>query len=276
MKFAVLISDNRGLDANKETCQYNSCTAYINAAYCIAHGYDFYYVQPYLDTIDETNLYVCVDPNTHEKRHASWAKLLSTLLLMTKSSKVYDYVVCIDSDCVFKNFHTRLETIVDKHPDADMIVANNGPYHPHLPCCGFFICKNTEWTQAFVKAWYCYKAPASDSAEWKEVHTKACMVYPTPLFPVGTYWEQDSMWLLLQDPDIASHIQLMNEQMMFDEDKDQYLLHVSHERDKSRKAYFMGYVEHLEGLTKQSFQTVLSHIPRVKFCTSSLLGILLS
>ena len=268
MNIAVFISDNRALDSNKDTCKYNSCVAYINAVYCIAHKYDFFYIRPYLgDAPDEKDVYVCLDPNTGEKRHASWAKLLSAQLLLSKSNKVYDYVVCIDSDCVFKNIHKRVESVIDTHPSKDIIIANNGPYHTHLPCCGFFICKNTEWTRSFLDKWYNYKNPTSESEEWQHIMKLLRMNYLIPEFPIGEYWEQDTMWLLFQDVDIKSHIELMNECIMYEEDKDQYLIHVSHERNDIRKQYFMEYVEHLEGQTKQSFHKILSIIPVLYYKT---------
>jgi hypothetical protein len=268
MNIAVFISDNRGLDANKETCKYNSCVAYINAVYCAAHKYDFFYMRPHIgEEPDETNVYVCTDTNTGEKRHASWSKLMSASLILRNKNKVYDYVVCIDSDCVFQNIKKRLESIIEKDPTKDIIISNNMPYHHNLPCCGFFICKNSEWTCSFLETWYNYKNPTSDSEEWKQVMMLSRLEYPIPDFPIGKYWEQDTMWLLYQNPEIKSHI-LLIENTMYDESEDQYLLHVSHERHDSRKEYFLGFVEHLEGQTKQSFQTILSCIPIICYSTS--------
>ena len=255
---AVFISDNRPLDSNKETCQYNSCATYINAIYCLGHKYHFYYFKP----CGGTDVYVCRDPNTGEKRHASWAKLLSAYMLLRNE---YDYVVCIDSDCVFKNIQTPLESIIKAFPDHDIITANNLPYHPHLPCCAFFICKNTEWTRQFLQTWYTYKNPSSDSAEWNDVLTKAKQTYAIPEFKLGSYWEQDTLWLLLQDPEIAAHIHMLDESIMFAESADQYLIHISHERHTSRKPYLMGYTKHLEAETKQSFETILSILPVIEY-----------
>jgi hypothetical protein len=269
MNIAVFISDNRGLDSNKETCQYNSCTAYINAVYCVAHKYDFFYMRPHLgDKPDENDVYVCRDTHTGEKRHASWAKLMATSLILRNKPKVYDYVVCVDSDCVFKNIQTRVESIIEKFGAKDIIMANNAPYHSHLPCCGFFICKNTEWTRGFLETWYDYKNPSSDSDEWKHIMTLSRLEVPIPDFPIGKYWEQDTMWLLYQDPDIKSHIQLLDEGIMYDESKDQYLIHVTHDRHDLRKRFFLEFVEHLEKETKQSFETILSYIPIICFTTS--------
>lgn len=263
MKVAVFISDNRPLDSNKEMCQYNSCAAYINMIYCLGHKYHFYYFKPRGD-----NVFVCRDPNTGEKRHASWAKLLSAHILLVNQSHQYDYVVCIDSDCVFKNTHKKIESILRAFPDHDIITANNAPYHPHLPCCAFFICKNTEWTRWFLQCWYTHKNPSSDSDEWKYVIQIANKTYATPNFQLGEYWEQDTLWLLMQDPAISEHIKILDEPIMFAESAEQYLIHISHERHTSRKPYLLGYTEHLEGQTKQSFETILSIIPVLEYDAS--------
>lgn len=263
MNIAVFISDNRPLVSNKETCQYNSCAAYINAIYCLGHKYDFYYFKPC-----GADVFVCRDLTTGEKRHASWAKVLSAYLLLTSVNSKYDYVVCIDSDCVFKNIHKPLESILAAFPDHDIITANNAPYHPHLPCCAFFICKNTEWTRQFLKEWYMYPNPSSDSDIWKCVLAEAKKTYPIPNFKLGEYWEQDTLWLLLEDADIAAHVHILDESIMFAESSDQYLIHISHERHTLRKPYLKGYVEHLESQTKQSFETILSILPIVEYDAS--------
>lgn len=260
MKIAVFISDNRSLDSNKETCQYNACASYINAIYCLGHKYHFYYFKPL-----GNDIFVCRDPNTGEKRHASWAKILSAYLLLTSKYNHYDYVVCIDSDCVFKNIHKPLESIIAAFPNHDIITANNAPYHSHLPCCAFFICKNTEWTRQFLQTWYMYKNPSSDSEEWKHVLTNAKQTYAIPEFKLGSYWEQDTLWLLLQNPEIAARIHILDEPIMFAETTDQYLIHISHERHTLRKSYLLGYTEHLETQTKQSFETILSIIPVIEY-----------
>ena len=259
MKIAVFICDNRSLDSNKETCQYNSLVAYINAIYCIGHKYSFYYFKPLGDDV-----FVAKDPNTGERRHASWAKLPSALFILNANQ--YDYVVCIDSDCVFKNIHKRIESLLESQPEKDFIVANNSPYHPHLPCCAFFVCKNTEWTRAFLKDWYKYANPSSDSVEWKHVMEVANQTYKIQ-FKLGTYWEQDTLWLLMQDPAISTHIHIFEESIMYAESSDQFLIHISHERNNIRKYYFLKYAEHLENQTKQSFQTILSILPVIEFNT---------
>jgi hypothetical protein len=267
MKIAICMSDNRHLQPNKSSCDYNSYTAYINTIYCLAYKYDFFYFQPYGNT--ENSVYVCIDPNTGEPRHASWAKLLAMSMLCKQD---YDYIVCIDSDCVFLNIHKRLEEIIDAYPEKDFIIANNSPYHPDLPCCAFMICKNNTYSRTFLNDWYMFKNPASDSEIWRKVLENANKTYKTPLFTLGTYWEQDTLWILLQNPEIARHFQLLSEPIMVnDKLSGQFLIHISHERHEKRKPYFLGYVEHLEKETKFSFEHILSLIPCIQFDSTNII-----
>jgi hypothetical protein len=262
------MSDNRPLNANKSECDYNSYTAYINTIYCLAYKYDFFYFQPFTSERAEHDLYVCTDPHTGEKRHVAWAKLLAMIMLCDRN---YDYVVYIDSDCVFLNIHKSLESIIESYPpDKEFIIANNSPYHPHLPCSAFIICKNSEFSRVFLRHWYTFKNPASDSDIWRQVIEFANRSYKTPLFTIGTYWEQDTLWILLQNPEIASHIQLLSETIMVKDTPGQFLLHVSHERHEKRKPYFLGYVEHLESQISHNFEKIISMIPIIQFDISSI------
>lgn len=263
------MSDNRPLDENKETCDYNSFVAYINAIYCLGHKYYFYYFKPTAAIATSSDVHICKDPQNEETfRHASWSKVLSAYLLFTSFSTQYDYIVCIDSDCAFKNIHKRVESIIEMFPDHDIITASNLPYHNHLPCCAFFICKNTDWTRRFLKTWYTYN-PTPD--EWNHVLEVARKTYNIPNIKCGQYWEQDTLWVLLQSPEIASHIQILDEQIMYSPQQPQntYLIHMSHEWNDVRKQFFMNYTSHLETQTKQSFETILSIIPVVTYDASN-------
>ena len=151
MKILVFMSDNRPLDKTMEKADYPSLAASINSHYCKQYGYDFFYYQPYLykkasrkrktiKTIKlertvisvDNQLYNCVDPNTKEKRHAAWSKILSAQKALRLS---YDYVVYIDSDCIFKKDKTIEDFIKPYH--QDILFLNNKPFNPDKPCSGF-------------------------------------------------------------------------------------------------------------------------------------------
>ena len=108
------MSDNRPLSQTMEKAEYNSLTAVINNEYCKKWKYNFIYYKPYFKEQKELLLYNCIDPNTNETRHAAWAKLLSTSLVLNLD---YDYVVYIDSDCIFKNFDLSLEEFIKPYID---------------------------------------------------------------------------------------------------------------------------------------------------------------
>ena len=102
MKICVFMSDNRLLSNDINNANYNSLTASINYEYCKKYNYNFLYYRPYLDNKEIIDLYNCPDPNSSELRHAAWSKLLSTQLALQLD---YDYIVYIDSDCIFTPLH---------------------------------------------------------------------------------------------------------------------------------------------------------------------------
>ena len=49
MHILVFMSDNRKLDKNIRSAEYNSLAAAINYEYCKKYNYDFIYYRPYLN-----------------------------------------------------------------------------------------------------------------------------------------------------------------------------------------------------------------------------------
>lgn len=180
MKICIFMSDNRPLNTNFETAEYPSLVASINYEYSKKHGYDFVYYRPYLKNKDSLSVYNCIDPNTLDKRHAAWSKLLSTELLLKQG---YDYIVYIDSDCIFKNFNKTIESIISNYTDRDMIfIVNHLLENDYNPCSGFYICKVTDYTEKFITHWYNYNIPESNR---------------------DNYWEQDALWKFYKYSNIA-------------------------------------------------------------------------
>jgi len=124
MKFLIFMSDNRNLNDNLNTSEYNSLVSSINYEYSQIHGYDFIYYNPYLNK-DKIEIFNCKNPNNNILRHSAWSKLLSTLLA---TELHYDYIVYIDSDCIFKDFNQKLEDFINSYDDKDIIFLNNKPY----------------------------------------------------------------------------------------------------------------------------------------------------
>lgn len=164
--------DNRPLEEDLTKADYNSMTTAINKAYCELNGYDFLYSQCHYK--ESSDIFSCIDPNSKAPRHAAWARMVKTIDLINQNK--YDYIVYIDSDCVFQNYSIRLETYIESHLDKDVVFVNNVPWHVNLPCSGFYVTKLNKITLQFFKDWYEMDIPYKNKAR--------C-------------WDQDALWLLI-------------------------------------------------------------------------------
>jgi hypothetical protein len=171
MKILVFMSDNRSVLSES----YVSYVAAINFEYCKKYGYDFTYYRPYLKDKQTTTLYNCIDPNSMNLRHAAWSKLLSTQLALTRP---YDYIVYIDSDCIFWDFRISLEQFLAPYLDRDFVFTNDQPHNPMKPNTGFFACKVNERTKHNIRDWYNCNIPEYNTCHayeqnglWKILHT---------------------------------------------------------------------------------------------------------
>lgn len=263
MKVLVFMSDNRPLDANIQTAQYNSLVAYINKAYCDAHGYDFVYVRTYYKDPHANTLLVCKD-STGAMRHASWAKLLAAQHCY--NTRDYDYIVYIDSDCIFKDFSKSLESVVTdpKYSGVDIIFASNLPWHK-LPCAGFFIVKVTEESKRFIKGWYNYKMPLYESTEWKNTLAMSNQ-YCSYVWKPDTHWEQDALWCMIANNSAIPYAYL--EENSFYENNTQFLRHICHIDTHIRHPYFKVLVEKLTE-THGSYNSIVHTIRAIELDTSS-------
>lgn len=174
MKILVFMSDNR----NFEDQLYVKLTAAINKEYCKKHNYDFLYYQPYLEGEDSPILN-CLDPNTLELRHAAWSKILATKKALSLD---YDYVVYLDSDCVFNDFDKRIESVIEEHPSANLIFFRDyiSEERGLLPNSGFYICKVCDDSRSFINDWY-----NVDSREFNTKHS----------------WDQSGLWKIYRFDD---------------------------------------------------------------------------
>jgi hypothetical protein len=263
MRILVFMSDNRKLNKDPETTQYHSLVAYINKAYCNVHGYDFLYIRPYYKYPEENNLYVCRD-RIGNLRHVSWAKLLVAQHCNTLG---YDYIVYIDSDCIFKNFNISLESIINDtaHHGVNIIYASNLPWHK-LPCAGFFIVKVNDETKRFIENWYNYTLPVYDSVKWKntiQMSNKYCSYNWVP----DKHWEQDALWCMIANNEMIPY-SYINENT-FEENTTQFLRHICHVFSNQRQPYFQKIVDTL--LPKHgSFESIIETIHTIELDTSTM------
>ena len=220
MKILVCMSDNRRLRGDLDTADYNSLTSAINAAYCKAQGYDFRYYRPYLNDRAEEPLFNCLDA-AGRQRHASWSKLLSMQKAVAVAVKDYDYVVYIDSDCIFKDWSQRLEGMIQGHASSDILVATDAPFHPDKPCAGFFILKVGGDSKAlqFLKDWYGVDMPRRNK---------------------GRYWEQSALWSFFKT---YPGLTLIDNCNFFKEGgPDQFLRHIASFQNARRIPYFRDFI----------------------------------
>lgn len=213
-RILVFMSDNRRLANSVSNADYNSLVAAINSEYCKKHNYDFLYYRPYLVNKDNCVLLNCKNPITNRLRHASWSKLLSTRTALTLD---YDYVVYIDSDCIFKDFEQTLEKFIMPYADKDILFLNNKPWGDTKPCAGFYICKVNEYTRKFLNDWYDYNISSKDL-----IHA----------------WEQDALWAIYTKYNIG-----IIDSWMFCEAPDQFLRHVSSHDKSDRMPYFTAFLK---------------------------------
>jgi hypothetical protein len=208
MKILVFMSDNRNLLNNKNECEYNSLTACINYLYCKKHNYSFIYYQPY---IKGESFYNCINFQTNSKRHPAWSKLLSTYSTLNDNEH-YDYIVYIDSDCIFKDFNKPLENIIDKNFDMIFLRDNE----KNLPCSGFYILKKNQQNKDNIMVWYNINAGKYDTE-----HS----------------WEQQPLHKIFENFNIK-----ILDMEMFDEEQGQFLRHITHFNNDIRKPYFLNFM----------------------------------
>jgi hypothetical protein len=243
MRILVFMSDNRILDKEKDKASYNSLVAAINYDYCKKHNYDFIYYRPYLDNKEIITLHNCVDPNTNTLRHASWAKQLSTALAFELD---YDYVVYIDSDCIFKNFDMNLESIIMQVKeiinDKDIIFFNNKPWGDNVPCGGFYIAKVCDYSKQFFMDWFNVNVP-----KYNKKHA----------------WEQDALWLIFTNYNIV-----IVDAWMFREMEGQFLRHVGCCDDSNDPNHRVNYFTKFIDDKHINYETNINEIKCIDFNTN--------
>lgn len=229
------MSDNRNLDTNINSAGYNSLVAAINKEYCKRRNYDFVYYRPYLNNSSDISLYNCIDPNTGDQRHASWSKLLSTSKLLESS---YDYIVYIDSDCIFKDFNQSLENFFQPYSQYQILFLNNKPCHnDNLPCAGFYALRVNDYTKQFVRDWY-----AVNMRHKNRDHA----------------WEQDALWQLYTRYNVG-----IIDSWMFREVDGQFLRHIHSFDNSSRIPYFRSFI----GQKSINYADTIRQIKVVEFNT---------
>lgn len=217
MKVLIFMADNRDITLDFYSAQYNSLAAAINYNYAKKFAYDFIYYRTYYRDQNSYNLYNCLDKNNNTLRHAAWSKILCAL---HSAKQNYDYIVYIDSDCIFRNLDISIEEFIATNTTKDIVFFNNKPWGDEFPCSGFFICKVNQYTTQFLESWYNVNIPE------KNLH------HP---------WEQDALHKIFNQFDIQ-----IIDAWTFKDHPNQFIRHICHVDTSDRLPYFKNIINTLQ------------------------------
>lgn len=237
-KILIFMSDNRELSNTLNNSNYNSLTASINYSYAKKMGYDFLYVRPGLNDEYPTNN--CFSPK-NELRHSAWSKLLSSIKIISDYPK-YDYIVYIDSDCIFYDFNLSISDyllkskVVNGVPitESNLIFLNDKPWSLVLPCSGFYIFKNNSDSKEMFKKWFETDDPKNN---------------------LNHNWEQNSLYLNLDN--FIKNISVIDD-WMFREYPSQFLRHIGSEFSKNRIPFFIQVIKKLD--LENEYPNIINHL----------------
>jgi hypothetical protein len=155
----------------------------------------------------------------------------------------YDQIVYLDSDCVFKDQDTGIDSFVERTPvqvgttfvKCCFAFLNNTPWNENMPCSGFMIAKNCPATLSLLKKWWNFPNPGKNfDNEFEQASLHEIFVESINQLCV---WDSISLF----------------------EKGGQFLRHVI--EPKLREAYFTKLVDELEATAKEySFSVVMKEL----------------
>jgi len=80
-------------------------------------------------------------------KEPSWSKI-NYMLDILESPIFYTHVLWMDTDSMFVDFSFKIETMLEQHPNADIITARD---YYGICCSNILVC-NTDWSRNFLKA----------------------------------------------------------------------------------------------------------------------------
>jgi hypothetical protein len=187
----------------------------------------------------------CYNYTLGQYRAASWAKLVSLKYALTLG---YDYLVYIDSDCVFVDHNTSIENFIERtpvqvgnlFPKSCIGFLKNTPYEDDLPCAGFIVVKNCAATLSFLKEWWDF---ANASKNFAHPYEQSSLHY---LF--SDNMEQLCVW----------------DSIFFLEKEGQFLRHIN--IPELRQPYLTRVVDELQTSAKEySFRVIMTELKAKKF-----------
>jgi hypothetical protein len=158
-KIIVITSDNREiiLDKKLKEFKYYEFSFIINSVYCYKKKINFKYLKIkdiysniFFNSKDTISSYSSIAKNT---RSASWTKLLCIYSYLKKN---YDYIIYMDSDCIFYNQKLSLNKLISKIKKEKKLglLYSDKPWNCNLPNAGFMILRNSKYTKKLIKFWW--------------------------------------------------------------------------------------------------------------------------
>jgi hypothetical protein len=237
-KILISMSDNRGLSNILNNSNYNSLVAAINYSYSKKMNYDFLYLRPGLK--NEYPINNCFS-SKNELRYCAWSKLLSSIKIIDEYPQ-YDYVVYIDSDCIFYDINLSISNYLANSKvvngvsiaEATLIFLNDKPWSSVLPCSGFYIFKNNSSSREMFKTWF-----ETDNPRNNLLHN----------------WEQNSLYINLNN--FINKISVIDD-WMFEEYPSQFLRHIGSGHSEDRVPFFNQVIKNI-GI-ENDYHNIIEHL----------------
>lgn len=149
-KVCVVMGDDRAvITGDRAKNSYSSLAYEINRRFCEKNGWDFRY-ERYVLPKRPWGVWQGYSRVACEHRAPTWIKLLA---VHSSLQRDYDYVIWIDSDCIFYNHDRSWDSILGKFSDPllHLIGWMDKPFHADKFCAGFFIVRNSQEVRNMLK-----------------------------------------------------------------------------------------------------------------------------
>ena len=120
---------------------YSTYSLAINSIWSQINGYSI-------------RLYTPNDSIIYDKYDSRWNKVIVVNDALNDWANQYDYIVWMDSDLIIMDLQMRLEYIVYKYNNANLIISKDPRIENGIVNTGMFIIKNTIWSKKFINDWW--------------------------------------------------------------------------------------------------------------------------
>jgi hypothetical protein len=221
-KIAIITSDNRDVKFNNKKNNYVELSALINLNYAIRNKCDFFFFK----IIDDFNINYLNKKETLSSysrlarscKAASWVKLLTIYNALNLN---YEYIIYLDSDCIFNNQKININQIIRLLKKKQMLFYSDKPWKVDLPNCGFILLKNSYFNKSFIKSW------------WQTFSLKN-LTHPYEQFWLQKFWLNNSKL-------VKKKIILLPDEICRLKNNKQFIFHMTSDFAKKRDHFFTNY-----------------------------------